>query len=664
MVESPSSGLPSGAVDDWCVRAFEGAPAVAGRLPPGPGGTFSVFAGRALALRMGALVQQVPPYRALRALQTIAPDGWADTAARRYRSHARLAPPFRDKAADMLPTARGWVDVAPGRSPVHPPAAEPESGPGASVLTELMDRVRRYFAKHAAVGVIGGAETEAGLARVCLMLARFEAGVLPEPGATVEDVHRAVPDDEVREVAGLVRTLRGSPTALPLFKAAGAPSGVAEPVFVRGQAEGDLVVGSTLLAVCLGDHGEVTRRLRHLVAHAWLDRDDLYQIREAGVYSAASGSLASWPVADLAAHLLCGGNPDTARTEFHALTEREITVPRPVASPSAVVRGGSRATAPRSGRAAVTPNRATPLGTVYGPEPWDTVADATWTYWDLWFSVVCITQYGGDWDALDAGLYSTSHLTHGLSEPLWCHLVDLRNRLSAAGLTAADLVGDLAGDRKTVKKARSKILEWTGILAKHFSPAMRDVPSDRFHFRAHFGNWDRYPVSPRPFYGRLAAATPFDLELPGQYLPTFGNIEPLFQALEELEAEHATTPSTLLAVRRAGLTASSLAQHCCDPSYGDLASDASQAIVRFSLTDWRATGIDHAVFWRDALEVFMVFSNFGCAPYGCESEVMENLGADRDRALIKRVVDDLHDSYTADRLEWNAEEVERLSAFV
>lgn len=664
MVESPSAGLPSGAVGDWCERAFEGAPMVAGRLLPGPGGRFSVFARRALALRMGALVQQVPPYRALRALQTIVPDGWADAAARRYRSHARLVPPFRDKAADMLPAARGWVDTAPGRSAVHPSAADPESDPVANVLTELMDRVRRYFAKYSTVGVIGGAETEAGLARVCLMLARLEAGVLPERGTTVEGIHRGVPDDEVREVAGLVRTLRGSLTALPPFKVAGALSGVVEPVFVRGHAEGDLVVGSTLLAVCLGDHSEVTQRLRHLVAHAWLDADDLYHIREVGVYVAASGSLVSWPVADLAAQLLCGRNADTARTEFRALTEREITVPRPVASPSATARGGSPATVPRSGRAVMTLNRATPLGTVYGPEAWDTVADAKWTYWDLWFGVVCITHYGGDWDALDAGLYSTSHFTHGLSEPLWCHLVDLKSRLSAARLTAADLVGDLADDRKTIKKARSKILEWTGILAKHFSPAMRDVPSDRFHFRAHFGHWDQYPVSPRPFYSRLAAATPFDLEQPGQWLPTFGNIEPLFHALEELEAEHATTPSTLLAVRRAGLTASSLAQHCCDPSYGDLASDASEAIVRFSLTDWRATGIDPAVFWRDALEIFMVFINFGCAPFGREREVMANLGADRNRTLIEHVVDDLHASYTADRLEWNAREVERLREFV
>lgn len=43
---------------------------------------------------------------------------------------------------------------------------------------------------------------------------------------------------------------------------------------------------------------------------------------------------------------------------------------------------------------------------------------------------------------------------------------------------------------------------------------------------------------------------------------------------------------------------------------------------------------------------------------------MANLGADRNRTLIEHVVDDLHASYTADRLEWNAREVERLREFV
>ncbi|WP_157430607.1 hypothetical protein [Actinomadura macra] len=581
----------------------------------------------------------------------MAPDGWADGVARRYPSHAALVPPFRDRAADLRPTAHGWVDIAPDRGTGGLSVSNAdESGPGEGVLSGLLGRVRRYFTAHSTPGVIGDAET--GLARICLMLARFEAGVLPEPGVTVEQIHRSVPEDEVRELVGLVKTLHG---ALP--GRAGIPPGVAEPVFVRGWAEGDLMVGGTLIAVSLGDRAEVARRLRHLVAHAWLDVDELYRIRQLGVYLAVSGTLVTWPVADLAARLLSGADPDAARAEFRALAEREITVPRPVASPETTVRRRDPAQAQAS-RPAKKLNRATPEWTVYGPEEWDTVAGVEWSYWDLWFSVVCVVDCGGDWDALDVKVNSRSYLGES-DERMWSHLVDLRDRLTAAGITGGDLVGDLAGHRKTLTKARSKVLERTGVRDKDYSPAMRDVPSGRYAVRAHFGSWDLYPVSPRSFYQRLAGATPFDLEAPGWGLPTFENVDPLFEELEELEAEHADDPPTLLAVRRAGLTACSLAQHRCNDSYGDLGEHTLAVVQRFSRTDWRVTGIDPAVFWRDVLEVFAMLGNFG-ATYEHESELMTNLDAERDRDLLERIVDDLRASYAAERLDWQAREVKSL----
>jgi hypothetical protein len=762
MVGSPNGGLDAGAVGDWCARAFAEASVVAGRLRSGPGRAHGEHIERALALRMGALVQQAPPYRALRGLQAVAADGWADSAARRYASHAQLVFPARSKAVDLRPTAQGWLDIAPGRalglSEVY--GAAPEPGPVENVFSELVDRVRRYFAAHSTVGVIGDVGAETGLARLCLLLARFEAGVVPESGATVEQIHRSVPDDEVRELVGLVGKLRGALEGL--LDRAGTPLDVAEPVFVRGWAEGDLVVGGTLVAVSLGGQAEVGRRLRQLIAHTWLDVDDHYRVREVGVYLAVPGTLVTWPVDDLAALLLAGADPDAARAEFRALTRREITVPRPVVRTGVTVQHRRDCAIvattmpipvvedyairddpdeqPRPGWS-VTPNgptcpsrdlaelalpfcadlpdgwrldyvedpyddmrphwqavkrrktysspdadadglawldflatvreqpprpvkkstRAAPKNpTVYGPEVWHTVADAEWTYWDLWFSVVCVVDHGDDWDALDAELFADSRYKDA-AERMWSHLVDLKDRLTAAGITAADLAGDLVSDRKTVVKARSKVLEGTGVRRKDLSPAMRDTPRDRYAMRAHFGSWDQYPVSPRPFYKQLSEATPFDLEAPGRGLPTFENVDPLFEALEALEASHADDLPTLLAVRRAGLTTSSLAHHRCDNSYGDLGQHTTEATLRFTHTDWRATGIDPTVFWRDVLEVFTVLGNFGVAEN--QNELMTNLGADRDRALLDRVVADLHASYVADRLDRPAREVKRFGGF-
>lgn len=772
MPGSPNGRLDGGAIGRWCARAFAAAPVVAGRLPSGRGSAHGEHTERALALRMGALVQQVPPFRALRALETVVTEGWADRAALRYASHAPIVLPFRGKAVDLRPTADGWVDIAPGRnkSQLHDVFDDaPKTSPMENVLLELVDRVHRYFAAHATVGLIGEMGAETGLARLCLLLAGFEAGVAPESGATVEQLHRGVPDDDVRELVGLVGQLRGA--VGDLLGRAGTPLGVADPVFLRGWAEGDLVVGDTLIAVSLGDQAEVARRLRHLVAHAWLDVDDLYRVREVGVYLAVPGTLVTWPVAELAGQLLAGADPHAARAEFLALAEQRIKVPRPVRATDVTLEPKrdcvivettmpvpdidaidllpDEALAIAVGKApplpgwSVTPNgpicpsrelaelalpfcaglpdgwrldyvedpfgqswphwqvvkrrkvysssranadglamislfasiheqrpapkkktpRAAPKSpTVYGPEVWNTVNDAEWTYWDLWFSVVCVADHGGNWDDLDAALFANSHNAES-AEPMWSHLVDLTGRLSATGITAADLAGDLVDDRKTLAKARPKVMQRTGVRDKDLSPAMHDTPRRRYTTRAHFGSWDRYPVSPRPFYERLAQATPFDLEAPGWGLPTFENVDPLFAALDELEARHATDPPTLLAIRRAGLTASSLAHHRCNDSYGDLGEHTTAATLRFTRTDWRATGIDPAVFWRDILEIFTVLCNFGVA-HRQEQELFPNLGADRDRALLKQIVDDLHASYLADRLNWPAREVKRLSGLI
>ncbi|MFI0480519.1 hypothetical protein [Actinomadura sp. 9N215] len=132
----------------------------------------------------------------------------------------------------------------------------------------------------------------------------------------------------------------------------------------------------------------MARRLQHLVAHAWLDVDDLYRVGKVGVYL-DPGTLITWPVRFLADGLLPPAGPDTARTDFLAWAGRAITAPRPV--PVDVARKA------RPGRIADDElNRALPLGIVYGPEKWDTFADAEWSYWDLWMSVVAIVDHGGD----------------------------------------------------------------------------------------------------------------------------------------------------------------------------------------------------------------------------------------------------------------------------
>lgn len=50
-----------------------------------------------------------------------------------------------------------------------------------------------------------------------------------------------------------------------------------------------------------------------------------------------------------------------------------------------------------------------------GPQPWRSTAGTEWSWWDLWFYVVCVVDHGGDWggdwDALDAAIQKTDRYT-------------------------------------------------------------------------------------------------------------------------------------------------------------------------------------------------------------------------------------------------------------
>ena len=112
---------------------------------------------------------------------------------------------------------------------------------------------------------------------------------------------------------------------------------------------------------------------------------------------------------------------------------------------------------------------------VYGPELWRTIAGADWSYWDLWFCVVCLADHGGDWHALDEAI-QTADKHHG--EQKWSHLRDLTERLDRAGSRAADLVGTSLREPKLRGKARTKVMK-SSLYRRDLTPPMRNPPSAR-----------------------------------------------------------------------------------------------------------------------------------------------------------------------------------------
>jgi hypothetical protein len=138
--------------------------------------------------------------------------------------------------------------------------------------------------------------------------------LLDEPAPTAEQF-RALPS---AAVVAKLRALAGDPPP-------GTALGIAGPPFVRHWADGDLLVGDTLIDVKTvlraTDRARVTRWVWQVLSYAWLDTAaDRYRIRAVGLYLARHGILLRWETAELVS-LLVGAGADQAaiRGEFLAL---------------------------------------------------------------------------------------------------------------------------------------------------------------------------------------------------------------------------------------------------------------------------------------------------------------------------------------------------------
>jgi len=109
-----------------------------------------------------------------------------------------------------------------------------------------------------------------------------------------------------QELVALAGRLRGSGCLDQLRVLGGNPPpgtalGVTQPVFVPHWADGDVIVGDTLLdvktVITLRDRDRIAWWLYQLLGYAWLDSTaDLYAIRNVGLYLARQGVLVTWPL--------------------------------------------------------------------------------------------------------------------------------------------------------------------------------------------------------------------------------------------------------------------------------------------------------------------------------------------------------------------------------
>jgi hypothetical protein len=295
----------------------------------------------------------------------------------------------------------------------------------------------------------------------------------------------------------------------------------------------------------------------------------------------------------------------------------------------------------------------------FGPELWRTMAGAEWSHWDMWFCVLCVADHGGDWQALDAVTGRRYDTIRGRYQgPNLAHSADLQKRLTAAGLSAAELAAGAAADAKIVAKARTKIIEKIPPRSQ-MSQAMNDAqerpdPEREWEEGALYGSWEQFPVSPRGPYDKLMAAARFDWHVKRlKYAAGPDQIAPIEKAVELLVREAGDSLQHLLAVRRAALTVFYLAHENYNDSYGEVGDAANNAMRSYSRTDWRHAGISTDVFWRDFFGMFTLLDNFGVAG-DFQAEMLGDLGLASDLGAAQEAITQLHAACTRDGLGWKA----------
>ena len=292
---------------------------------------------------------------------------------------------------------------------------------------------------------------------------------------------------------------------------------------------------------------------------------------------------------------------------------------------------------------------------ISGPEPWR----GDWTYWDLWYSVVCVVDCNGDFDVLDQLIIDKHRISRDQAEAKWSHLRDLRRRLLQANLTPTDLAGDLASDKTVRRRAREKVLK-SYLYEEHKTPAMRDVPSKIVTGRAKRGRWPNFPVSPQDAYDRLAGTVRFRGGYRSEY-KTARTADAIEAAVPKLLARLGRNEAARLAIRRASLTLVWDVHDVGNDSLGQLGMVAQDLLDAYTETPWRDTGISAKTYWSDLLE-FMSVEDYGMT-FKREVSVLRAADVARDLDGALGILGQLYASYVDDRLAYDAEQALGLMAY-
>jgi hypothetical protein len=233
------------------------------------------------------------------------------------------------------------------------------------------------------------------------------------------------------------------------------------------------------------------------------------------------------------------------------------------------------------------------------------------SYWDLWFALVAVRDFGGDLDRLAKRIKNETGFFYdrdSIERKRW-HLRDLKRRLEEASATPPQIVntaGDLA--KTEMRRALTKV-KASCDREQEWSVPMRNTPRKWRFEHALRGYWPRFPVSPEPYAKKIGS----HFKTKGFYSEdmSFGISRTLDRYTEEgaklLEAGKA---AEALALLRGWMTVVLELMAKADDSCGSIGMSFDEGFAAYLKIPLDKSGIDETVFSPDLLD-FLIWEDYG-----------------------------------------------------
>jgi hypothetical protein len=276
------------------------------------------------------------------------------------------------------------------------------------------------------------------------------------------------------------------------------------------------------------------------------------------------------------------------------------------------------------------------------------------SYWDLWFTLVAVKDFGGNLDRLASHLgerQSFVFFDRRSAERKRNHLRDLKRRLEEASATPTQIVnaaGDLA--KTEIRRARSRVLQHSD-REREWSVPMRNTPRKRRFEHALRGYWPQFPVSPQPYAKEIGSH--FKTKSFYSEKASFGISKTLDRYVEQADKLSKSGKCVeAQALLRAWMTVVIELMEKADDSCGSIGMSFGEGFAAYLKIPLDKTGIDE-VFFSDLLD-FLIWEDYGLTDDEIEGYFKGLTPAQADSCIrhLRQQIDDLKE----DDLEYQSEE--------